>query len=129
MSSRRAKRVGELMKEEISDLIQRGLKNPHIGMVTITGVELTNDLGYAKIFISVYGENEKKSPSLNGLRKATGFIRKELSRRIRLRHFPELRFLWDSSIERGEKMSQLLERLECERKSRQQIRDNSDPAA
>lgn len=124
MSSRRAKRVGELMKVEISDLIQRGLRNPHIGMVTITGVELTNDLGYARIFISVYGENEKKSPSLNGLRKASGFIRKELSSRIRLRHFPEIRFLWDSSIERGEKMTQLLERLECERKSKQQIRDN-----
>ena len=124
MSSRRAKRVGELMKVEISDIILRVLKNPHIGMVTITNVELTDDLGYARIFISVYGENEKKSPSLNGLRKAAGFIRKELSRRIRLHHFPEIRFLWDSSIERGEKMTQLLERLECERESRQQIRDN-----
>ncbi len=117
MSSRRAKRVGELMKVEISNLIQRELKNPHIGMVTITDVELTNDLGYARIFVSAYGENEEMSPSLDNLRKATGFIRKELSKRIRLRHFPELRFLWDSSIERGERMTQLLERLEHERES------------
>ena len=124
MSSRRAKRVGELMKVEISNLIRRGLKNPHIGMVTITDVELTDDLSYARIFVSAYGENEEMSPSLDSLRKAAGFIRKELSSRIRLRHFPELRFLWDSSIERGERMIQLLERLECERKSRQQIRDN-----
>ena len=107
MSSRRAKRVAELMREEISDLILQDIRNPKIGLVTITEVSLTDDLSYARVFISVYGEDEKNSQSLKGLRKASGFIRKELSKRIRLRHCPELRFLWDSSIEQGVKITKL----------------------
>ncbi len=117
MASRRPKRVGELMKHEISDLIQRGLQNPNLGMTTVTEVELTDDLRHAKIFISVYGENENQSPTLKSLIRAAGFIRRELSKRIRLRHSPELKFVWDNSIEQGERMTRLLEKIEHERKS------------
>ena len=124
MSSRRAKRVGELMREEISSLILQDLRNPKIGLVTITEVSLTDDLSYARVFISVYGEDEKNSQSLKGLRKASGFIRRELSKRIRLRHFPELRFLWDSSIEQGVKITKLLEKIEHERKSERPAQDS-----
>lgn len=124
MSSRRAKRVGELIKEEISSLILQDLRNPKIGLVTITEVSLTDDLSYARVFISVYGEDEKNSQSLKGLRKASGFIRRELSKRIRLRHFPELRFLWDSSIEQGVKITKLLEKIEHERKSERPAQDS-----
>jgi ribosome-binding factor A len=124
MSSRRAKRVAELMREEISDLILQDLRNPKIGLVTITEVSLTDDLSYARVFISVYGEDEKNSQSLKGLRKASGFIRRELSKRIRLRHFPELRFLWDSSIEQGVKITKLLEKIEHERKSERPAQDS-----
>ncbi len=124
MSSRRAKRVAELMKEEISTLIQRDLRNPNIGLVTITEVRLTDDLSYARVFVSVYGENEKTSRSLKGLRKASGFIRSELSKRIRLRHFPEIKFFWDSSIEQGAKITKLLEKIEHERKNERPIQNN-----
>ena len=114
MSSRRAKRVGELMKQEISDLIQKSIKNPHLGFVTVTEVELTNDLRKAKVFLSVYGEDKENSPTLKSLRKAGGFIRSQLARRIRLRYSPELEFLWDSSIEQGAKISKLLEEISDE---------------
>ena len=114
MSSRRAKRVGELMKKEISDLIQRGIKDPRVGFVTVTEVEVTDDLSYARIFISVYGEDKEKSETLESLRRASGFIRSQLSKRIRLHHFPELKFLWDNSFEQGEKITRLLEEIENE---------------
>lgn len=117
MSSRRAKRVGELMKQEISDLIQRGIKDPHLGFVTVIEVELTNDLRYARVFVSVYGEDKDDSPTLKSLRKASGFIRSQLARRIRLRHFPEIEFLWDSSIEQGARISKLLEEITDEGKN------------
>lgn len=105
------------MKEEISELIQRRLNDTKIGFATVTEVELTNDLRYARVFVSVYGEGKDNSQTLEGLRKASGFIRSELARRIRLRHFPELEFLWDSSIEQGARMSKLLEDINCERKN------------
>lgn len=116
MGSRRAKRVGGLMRKEISDLIQRGINDPGIGFVTITDVEVTDDLSYARVFVSVYGENIEKSKTLRSLRRASGFIRSQLSGRIRLRHFPELDFLWDNSFEQGEKINRLLEKIENERK-------------
>ena len=117
MSSRRAKRVGELIKEEISYLIQRDLSGPGLGFVTITSVDITNDLRYARVFVSAYGENKDKSRSLENLKRKKGFIRSQLSKKIRLRYFPELDFLWDSSIEQGAKMAELLEKINNERKN------------
>ena len=117
MSSRRAKRVGELMKHEISDLIQKSIKAPHLGFVTVTEVDLTNDLRYARVFVSVYGEDKENSPTLKSLKKANGFIRSQLARRIRLRHCPEIEFLWDSSIEQGAKIFKLLEEITDEGKN------------
>ena len=124
MRSRRSKRVSSLIKEEISSLIQRDLKIPASRLVTVTDVEITDDLSYAKVFISVYGEDSKKSPALEYLKNTSGFLRRELSRRIRLRRFPELKFVWDNSIERGTKMTGLLERIKREREEKQQSRDN-----
>ncbi len=117
MTSRRAKRVGELMRQEISDLIQKSIKNPHLGFVTVMEVELTNDLRKAKVFLSVYGEDKEDSPTLKSIRKASGFIRSQLAKRIRLHYFPELEFLWDSSLEQAEKISRLLEEISDEGKN------------
>lgn len=115
MSSRRAKRVGELIKEETSDLIQKTIQVSKQGFITVTDVELTNDLRHARIFVSVYGEKKGESPTLESLRNASSTIRSKLAKKIRLRYFPELEFLWDSSIEQGAKIAKLLEEIRNEK--------------
>lgn len=90
MSEVRANRVGEQMKKELGEIITRKLKDPRVGFVTITDVEVTGDLQQAKIFISVLGDEKQKHDTLVGLAKAKGFIRSEIGQRIRLRKTPEL---------------------------------------
>jgi ribosome-binding factor A len=107
----RANRVGEQIKKEMTDILQRELKDPRIGFVTITGVEVTGDLQQATIFITVLGNEEQKESTLQGLSKATGFIRSEIGKRIRLRKTPELIFKFDESTEYGNKIATLLGEL------------------
>lgn len=107
----RQKRLGELLKQEISDLILRGIKDPRIGFVSITSVELTMDLRHAKVFISVLGSEAERKASLAGLRSATGYIRRELAHRLRLKYVPELAIVYDSSIERGAHIIALIDSL------------------
>ncbi len=111
MVRQRAERVGELLKEVVSELLQREVKDPRIGFVTVTDVEVSGDLRHAKIFISILGEDEEKEKTLEGLNQARGFIRKELGHRLRLRHVPEILFRYDSSVKRGIKISQLLRKV------------------
>ncbi|MGB7999837.1 MAG: 30S ribosome-binding factor RbfA [Anaerobacillus sp.] len=108
MSNVRANRVGEQMKKELGDIISRKIKDPRVGFVTVTAVEVTNDLQQATIFITVLGDEEKKEATLNGLAKATGFIRSEIGKRIRLRKTPEIYFEFDESINYGNKIERLL---------------------
>lgn len=109
--SLRANRVGEQMKKELSDIIGRKLKDPRIGFVTVTGVEVTGDLQQAKVFITVLGDERKREDTLNGLEKAKGFIRSEVGHRIRLRKTPELFFEIDESIDYGNKIETLLKEI------------------
>ncbi|OIJ17879.1 ribosome-binding factor A [Anaerobacillus alkalidiazotrophicus] len=104
----RPNRVAEQIKKEMTDILQRELKDPRIGFVTVTGVEVTGDLQQAKIFITVLGNDEQKEATLQGLSKATGFIRSEIGKRIRLRKTPELLFKFDESIDYGNKIESLL---------------------
>ncbi len=108
MSNVRANRVGEQMKKELGDIISRKIKDPRVGFVTVTAVEVTNDLQQATVFITVLGDEEKKEATLNGLAKATGFIRSEIGKRIRLRKTPEIYFEFDESIDYGNKIERLL---------------------
>jgi ribosome-binding factor A len=108
MAKIRTGRVGEQIKKELSLLIQSELKDPRIGFVTVTGVEVTNDLSQAKVYLSVLGDEEQKQASLKGLDKANGFLRSELGKRIRLRHVPELIFKIDESIAYGSRIEKLL---------------------
>ncbi|MCH1640524.1 30S ribosome-binding factor RbfA [Paenibacillus timonensis] len=108
MAKNRTGRVGEQIKKELSVLIQSELKDPRIGFVTVTGVDVTSDLSQAKVYLSVFGDEEKKSESLKGLEKATGFLRTEIGKRIRLRHTPELIFKIDESIAYGSRIEKLL---------------------
>lgn len=107
----RANRVGEQIKKELSVILQRELKDPRIGFVTVTGVEVTGDLQQAIIYISVMGNEEELAETLKGLAKATGFIRSEIGKRIRLRHTPELVFKLDESIEYGNRIEKLLKEV------------------
>ncbi|MGZ9584592.1 30S ribosome-binding factor RbfA [Paenibacillus marinisediminis] len=108
MAKIRAGRVGEQIKKELSQLIQMELKDPRIGFLTVTGVEVTNDLSMAKIYLSVLGDDEARENSLKALEKAKGFLRSELGKRIMLRHTPELVFKLDSSIEYGSRIERIL---------------------
>ncbi|HHW08047.1 MAG TPA: 30S ribosome-binding factor RbfA [Clostridia bacterium] len=106
--SYRTQRVTEEMKREIAAIIKEELKDPRVGFVTVTGVEITPDYRYAKVFVSVYGSDEEVNQALEGLEKASGFIRKEVGRRIKLRYTPELSFRFDESIRHGAKIAEIL---------------------
>jgi ribosome-binding factor A len=114
MAKIRVGRVGEQIKKELSVLIQSELKDPRIGFVTITGVEVPNDLAQAKVYLSVLGDEEQKQNTLLALEKANGFLRSELGKRIRLRHTPVLIFKFDESIAYGSHIEKLLGEIEKE---------------
>lgn len=112
----RANRIAEQMKKELSDIIGRKLKDPRIGFVTVTDVEVTGDLQIAKVFLSVFGSDEDKENTLAGLAKAKGFIRSEIGRRIRLRKTPDLIFELDESLEYGNRIETLIKHIKEEEK-------------
>src|SRR4051795_5070391 len=112
----RANRVGEQMKKELSDIIGRKIKDPRIGFVTVTEVQVSGDLQQAKVYISVLGDEEQKENTLKGLAKAKGFIRTEIGNRIRLRKTPEIIFEWDESIDYGHRIDTLLHQLHKDEK-------------
>ncbi len=107
----RPNRVGEQMKKELGDIIGRKIKDPRIGFVTVTDVQVTGDLQQAKVYISVLGDDEQRENTLKGLAKAKGFIRSEIGKRIRLRKTPEIQFEFDESIDYGNRIETLLQDL------------------
>ncbi|MHA7963076.1 30S ribosome-binding factor RbfA [Paenibacillus sp. CAU 1782] len=111
MAKIRVGRVSEQIKKELSQIIQSELKDPRIGFITVTGVETTSDLSQARIYLSVLGNDEQKEATLKALASATGFLRSELGKRMKLRHTPELLFKFDSSIEYGSRIESLLESI------------------
>ncbi|GAF71008.1 unnamed protein product, partial [marine sediment metagenome] len=100
MEYRRADSVKGLLQKEIS-LLLRKVKDPRIGFVTITGVEVTDDLRHAKVYVSVMGAESMRTQTMEGLHSAAGFIRRELGRVLTLRRIPEIVFRYDESVERG----------------------------
>lgn len=106
--------MGEQLKKELGQIFQRELKDPRIGFLTVTAVEMTGDLQQARVYISVLGSEEQKENSLKAIAQASGFIRSEIGKKIRLRHTPELEFKIDESIEYGSKIERLLEDLNQE---------------
>jgi ribosome-binding factor A len=111
MTSHRANRVAEQIKKEITQMLREEIKDPRIGFVTVTGAEVTPDIRYAKVFVSIYGDDDIKVQSMQALEKAKGFVRSELGKRIRLRYTPEITFKFDSSIEYGARIMKLLEEV------------------
>ncbi|MEI3597161.1 MULTISPECIES: 30S ribosome-binding factor RbfA [unclassified Oceanobacillus] len=111
MSELRANRVAEQMKKELGEILTMKLKDPRIGFVTVTDVEVTGDLQQATIYISVLGSEKEKQDTLLGLTKAKGFIRSEIGKRIRLRKTPELLFEFDEAYEYGNRIETILRDL------------------
>jgi ribosome-binding factor A len=107
-SFKRADRVADLIKVEIADLLLKAVKDPRIGSVTITGVKVTDDLRTARVFFVEMGKDTCSQTVLTGLGKAAGFLRRELSRRLQLRHVPELLFTYDPSFAYGNRIDSLL---------------------
>lgn len=107
----RSNRVAEQMKKELGEIIARRLKDPRIGFVTVTDVEVTGDLQQATVYITVLGDDKKRQETLKGLAKAKGFIRTEIGQRIRLRKTPELMFEFDESSDYGNKIDSLLRQI------------------
>ncbi|HHY92291.1 MAG TPA: 30S ribosome-binding factor RbfA [Firmicutes bacterium] len=114
MGKLREARLEEAFRKEISSLIQRELKDPRIGFVSVTAVDVSGDLRHVTVYVSVYGRPEEKKNSLEGLERATGFIRSELGRRIRLRYTPEVVFRLDESIAHGVELANLITRIQKE---------------
>ena len=119
MSSQlRIEKLQELIKQEMSKMLLREIKDPRIGFVTVTDVEMTGDLREAKIYVSIMGGEEKVQESLKGLKSALGFIRREIGRRIRLRFTPEISFALDTSLDYSEHIQKIL--LDIEKKGNRQ---------
>lgn len=114
MTTRRQRQVAELLHEEISVLIQRRARDPRLGFVTVTGVEMSPDLRVAHVYVSVLGSGDDVQQSLESLRRAAGFFRRELGASLSLRYLPELNFRPDDSLARGLRIDQLLDSLQEE---------------
>jgi ribosome-binding factor A len=106
--TRRTEQVGDLIKEELSRLLEREAKDPRIGFVTLTDVEVSPDLSLARVYFSVLGDEQRMQESLAALARARGFLRRELSQRLSIRSVPDLQFHLDRSIERGQRIADLL---------------------
>lgn len=108
----RIEKLQELIKQEMSKMLLKELKDPRIGFVTVTDVEMTGDLREAKIYVSVMGGEEQVKNSLEGLNSALGFVRREIGQRIRLRFTPEISFALDTSLDYGDHIQKLLLQVE-----------------
>ncbi len=116
----RIERVNSLIRQEISELLQRQVKDPRLGnLVAVTDVSTSPDLRHAKIFVSRIGSEEEKQETLSVLTAASGFFRNELAKRLRLRHIPELNFQWDDSIEQGDYLLQLIDEVSSDSSTEQ----------
>ena len=106
---RRAERLAEEIREQVAQMIASDLKDPRLGFVTVTRVELAHDLGHARIHVGVLGSEAEREKSLSALRQASGFVRRELGKRLRIRHTPEIDFRYDKGLDATDRVARLLE--------------------
>jgi ribosome-binding factor A len=110
MRSGRMRRVDEAVRAVISDAIATQIHDPRVGFVTVTGVKTSSDLRHARVYVSVLGDEAERDASLEGLRSAHGFLQGLIASELKLKHTPALAFLYDESIERGMRITQMLDR-------------------
>jgi ribosome-binding factor A len=104
----RPQRLGDLIQREVSDLIRDEVRDPRIGMITITSVDVSPDMSHAKVFFTVL-EKQKLPDTLTGLGRSAGFLRSQLAKRIKMYTTPQLRFVYDESVEQGDRISRLID--------------------
>jgi ribosome-binding factor A len=110
-SENRQERVGALIREEIGQLLQRGVKDPRIGFCSVMHVRMSPDLRYANVYISVLGSDKEQRDTLVGLERSAGWIRREIGKRIRLRYTPQLRFFKDDTLEEVYHLEEVFKRI------------------
>jgi ribosome-binding factor A len=117
-----------MVKREVSQMLLNGIKDDRVGagMVSVTDVDVSGDLQHAKIFVSIYGTDEAKSETMAGLKSATGYVRSELGQRVRLRRTPEVVFMEDRSIERGNRVLSLLNQINQKRQDTDLAESDAD---
>jgi ribosome-binding factor A len=108
VSRGRPHKVADLIQRELSDLLRREVRDPQVGMITLTSVDVSPDLSHAKVFFTLL-EKEKKDETTRGLQRAASFLRSQLARRMSMYTTPELRFVYDESVERGDRLSRLID--------------------
>lgn len=110
----RKERMQDFIREEISDIIQKEIKDPGLGFITIIDVRMTDDLKYAKIYYSVFGTDEEVEKTVDALGRARGYIKHILGKRISLRYMPDISFLLDRSEEKARRIDQLIEKVKTD---------------
>lgn len=129
-TSRRVSKVAAQIQREVSQMLLSEIKDDRVGagMVSVTDVDVSGDLQHAKIYVSIYGTDEAKAETMEGLAASTGFVRHELGQRMRLRRTPEIIFKEDPSLERGDQILSLINKISAEREAREAT-DSNDPEA
>jgi ribosome-binding factor A len=115
----RPERVAQMVQELLGELFARGMRDPRIGLVTITGVKMSPDLREARVYWTVHGDPEQRKHTAKGLEKARGFLRREIGTQLKLRMTPDLHFTYDEAIDRGERIEQLIRQVHDEERTRQ----------
>ena len=105
----RSRRIAEQVQRELSDIIRLGLKDPRVGMITLTDVEMTPDNAHARVYFTLLGDPSRIEEAQAGLQHAAGYLRTELAHRLKIRTVPQLRFEYDASVERGIRLYKLIE--------------------
>ncbi|MBP2020297.1 ribosome-binding factor A [Clostridium punense] len=112
MANYRGGRINEEIKKEVSNTIQNKIKDPRLtAMVSVTDVEVTKDLSYAKVFVSIFGSEEQKANTLDALKSSTGFMRKEIGKNVKLRHVPQVLIELDATLDKAQHLNTLFEAI------------------
>jgi ribosome-binding factor A len=105
----RSRRVADQVQRELADIVRLELKDPRVGMITLTGVEVTPDYAHAQVFFTLLGDATRAEEATQGLKRAAGFLRTQLAHRLKFRTVPQLQFVYDTSVERGMNLSRLID--------------------
>jgi len=127
MASQRPSRVGEQIREDLTELLSREVHDPGIGFLTITRVEVTSDLQNARVYYTTLGDARARKETDRALGRATPFLRRQLGSRLRLRRIPELQFFYDENVERLDRVERILQELESERAGRAAAAESAVP--
>ncbi|MCI1822012.1 MAG: 30S ribosome-binding factor RbfA [Megasphaera sp.] len=112
MGEMRVRKIQEFIKQEVSNILLKELKDPRIGFVTVTDAKITGDLREATVYVSLFGDEKQKKDTLTALKSANGYIRSEVGKRLKIRYSPEIQFKEDQSLDYGIKIDKILKDIE-----------------